>query len=96
MDEGLKVTVTPAGWPLADNAIAELKPPETVVVMVEVTLLPWLSRLPRSVTLWKSRKLAEVLGVTVRVTVKKWVTPSPQAAEYGDGIGIAGVRCRTH
>ena len=32
----LKLTVTPDGMPDADNAIAELKPPETVVVIVEV------------------------------------------------------------
>jgi hypothetical protein len=35
---GLNVTFTPAGWPLADKAIAELKPPETAVVMVDVPL----------------------------------------------------------
>jgi hypothetical protein len=40
MDVGLKVTVTPLGWPLADKAIAELNPPETVVVIVDVPLLP--------------------------------------------------------
>ena len=40
MDVGLKLTVTPVGWPLADKATAELKPPETVVVMVDVPLLP--------------------------------------------------------
>ena len=40
IDVGLKVAVTPAGWPLADNATAELNPPETVVVMAEVPLLP--------------------------------------------------------
>ena len=34
IDEGLKLTVTPDGMPDADNAIAELKPPETVVVIV--------------------------------------------------------------
>jgi hypothetical protein len=27
MDVGLKVTVTPVGWPVAVSAIAELKPP---------------------------------------------------------------------
>lgn len=36
----LKLTVTPDGMPDADNAIAELKPPETVVVIVEVPELP--------------------------------------------------------
>jgi hypothetical protein len=40
IDDGLKVTVTPAGWPLADKAIAELKPPATLVEMVEVPELP--------------------------------------------------------
>ena len=40
MEVGLKLTVTPAGWPLALKAIAELKPPETLVVMVEAPLAP--------------------------------------------------------
>ena len=40
MDVGLKLTVTPVGWPVADKAIAELKPPETAVVIVDVPLLP--------------------------------------------------------
>jgi len=41
MEVELKLTVTPVGWPLAVKPIAESKPPETVVVMVEVPLLPW-------------------------------------------------------
>jgi len=32
MEAGLKLTVTPVGWPVADKAMAELKPPETLVV----------------------------------------------------------------
>ncbi len=40
MDAGLKLTVTPVGWPLALKATAESKPPETVVVIVDVPLLP--------------------------------------------------------
>ena len=40
MDAGLKETVTPVGWPVADKATAESNPPETVVVMVEVPLFP--------------------------------------------------------
>lgn len=40
MEVGLKLTVTPAGAPDAVRATAELNPPETVVVMVEVPLLP--------------------------------------------------------
>ena len=41
VDVGLKLTDTPDGWPVADNPIAELKPPETAIVIVEVPLLPW-------------------------------------------------------
>ncbi len=37
IDAGLKEAVTPAGSPLAESEIAELKPPETVV---EIVLLP--------------------------------------------------------
>ena len=42
VDEGVKLTVTPDGMPDAENAIAALKPPETVVVIVEVPELPQL------------------------------------------------------
>jgi hypothetical protein len=40
MDVGLKVAVTPVGMPLADRATAELNPSTTVLVMVELPLLP--------------------------------------------------------
>jgi hypothetical protein len=33
MEAGLKLTVTPAGWPLAVKATAESKPPEGLAVM---------------------------------------------------------------
>jgi hypothetical protein len=36
MEAGLKVTVTPDGWPEADKATAELKPPVAVLVTVEL------------------------------------------------------------
>lgn len=36
IEVGLKVTVTPVGWPLADKVIAPSKPPVTELVMVEV------------------------------------------------------------
>ena len=41
IDVGLKVTVTPDGWPEAESEIDELKLPEAAVVIVEVPLLPW-------------------------------------------------------
>lgn len=43
MEVGLKLAVTPAGNPEADNETAELKPPLTVVEMVEVPEEPWVT-----------------------------------------------------
>jgi hypothetical protein len=43
MELGLKLTVTLLGSPLADSAIAELKPPEIAVVIVEWPELPGLT-----------------------------------------------------
>lgn len=40
IEVGLKLTVTPEGAPDAERDTAELNPPETAVVMVEVPLLP--------------------------------------------------------
>lgn len=40
IDDGLKLTVTPEGCPEADKPIAELNPPLTVLVIVELPLLP--------------------------------------------------------
>ena len=40
IDAGLKLTVTPAGWPDAVRVTAESNPPVTVLVMVEVPLPP--------------------------------------------------------
>ena len=37
---GLKLTVTRDPWPLADKPIAELKPPEIAVVIVDLPELP--------------------------------------------------------
>lgn len=39
-DDGLKPTVTPEGFPDADNETLELNPPNTVLVIVEVPALP--------------------------------------------------------
>ena len=40
MLDGLKLTVTPDGAPLLDNAIELLNPPDTLAVIVEVPLEP--------------------------------------------------------
>src|SRR5580700_2763079 len=40
IEVGLKPTVTPAGWPVADKAMAALNPPVTELVIVEVPALP--------------------------------------------------------
>jgi len=43
IEAGLNATVTPVGMPLAVSAIAELNPPETAVVIVEVPVAPALT-----------------------------------------------------
>src|ERR1700741_1924985 len=40
IEVGLKVTVTPAGRPVADNEMAELKPLSTVLTIVDVPVPP--------------------------------------------------------
>ena len=40
IDVGVKLTVTPVGWPDAAKAIVELKPPVTELLMVDVPLPP--------------------------------------------------------
>jgi len=63
---GLKVTVLPLPCPVADNVIAELKPPEIFVVIVDVP------ELPRATLIDVGDALIVKLGlvpVTVSVTV---------------------------
>jgi hypothetical protein len=70
---GLKLTVVPLGAPAADRLMALLKPPLTVVVIVEVPELP-------CTTLTEAGESVRVkLGgaVTVRVTVAVCVIPPP-------------------
>ena len=67
MGVGLKPTVTPVGWPLADKAIAELKPPETMVVIVDVPLLPCTTE--TEVGEAEMVKLGLATAVTVRETL---------------------------
>jgi hypothetical protein len=76
MDVGLKLTVTPLGWPLADKTIAELNPPETVVVIVDVPLLPGATE--TEVGEAEMVKLGVAEAVTVSVTVVCCVMPSPE------------------
>lgn len=40
IEAGLKLTVTPEGWPPAVSVMLESKPPETVLVMVELPAAP--------------------------------------------------------
>ena len=75
MDVGFNVAVTPVGWPDAVNAIAELKPPETAVVMVEVPLLPCATETDVGEAV--SVKALTGAEVTVREMVAVWVMLSP-------------------
>ncbi len=75
IDVGLKLTVTPDGWPDADKATAELKPPETVVVIFDVPLLP--SATETELGEAEMVKLGVGAAVTVSLTVDVCVTPPP-------------------
>lgn len=75
IDDGLKLTVTPEGCPLADNATAELNPPLTVVEIVELPLLPCATE----TELGEAEIVNAGVGavVTVSVTVVVCVSPPP-------------------
>ena len=75
MDVGLKVTVTPVGWPEADKLMDELKPPEAAVVIVDVPLFPCATE--TEVGEAEMEKLGDACGVTVKETEVVWVLPPP-------------------
>lgn len=72
IDAGLNATVVPVGSPLALKATAELKPPETAVVTVDVPLLPC----PAETEVGEPAKV-NAATVTVRETVAVCVRPPP-------------------
>jgi hypothetical protein len=72
IDVGLNAAVAPVGSPDALRAIAELKPPETVVVILLVPLDPWATE-----TEVGEADIAKAGAVTMRVTVDVCVTPPP-------------------
>jgi len=63
---GLKLTVVPLGAPAADRLMTLLKPPLTLVVIVEVPWLPCTTLTEAGEPV--SVKLAETAAVTVRLT----------------------------
>jgi hypothetical protein len=75
IEAGLKVTVTPAGWPEAESAMAELKPPETVVEIVELPAAPFAIE----TELGDAEMVKFGVGtlVMVRLTVVVWVVLPP-------------------
>jgi hypothetical protein len=70
IEAGLKAAVTPAGSPVAVRAIAELKPPVTAVVMVEVPVAPGATV---TVVGAADRENPDAPEGTVKVTVAVWV-----------------------
>lgn len=75
MEAGLRVAVTPVGAPVAVKAIAELKPPETVVVSVDAPLLPCTTETDAGEA--ASVKAGVATAVTVSEIVAEWVMLSP-------------------
>jgi hypothetical protein len=76
MDAGLKLTVTPAGWPVADKATAELNPPETVTVRVAEPLLPCATEAEAGEG--EMMKLGVPERFTISVTVAVCIMPPPE------------------
>jgi len=74
MDAGAKLTVTPAGCPVADKETAELNPPETAVVMVDLPVSPGTVTEAGEAAMVKSTDAA---GFTVNVTVVVCIRPPP-------------------
>ena len=77
IEAGLKLAVTPVGKPDADNDIAELKPPLTVVESVLLTELPWFTETLEGDALMA--KFGAAAGLTVSATVVVCVVPPPVA-----------------
>src|SRR6266849_4380762 len=74
-EPGLKVIVTPVGWPLALSATVWAEPLVTAVLIVDVPLAPcWMLRLPGFAAIEKS---AGGAAATVRVTVVVCVALAP-------------------
>jgi hypothetical protein len=75
IEAGLKETVTPVGWPEAESATAELKPPETVLEIVELPAAPF--AIETALGDAEIAKLGVGTLVTVRLTVVVWVVLPP-------------------
>src|SRR6478609_3216188 len=89
MDAGLKLAVTPAGKPEADNDTAELKPPLTVVETVELPEVPWVTDKLAGVALTaKSGVAAELI---VRPMMVVCVTVPPVAVTVTFTVPVAAV-----
>ena len=76
IEEGTNIADTPFGSPDTDKEMAELKPPETAVVIVELPVLPQLRLIEvGAAAMLKSPPPGVV--VTVKETVVVCVTPPP-------------------
>ena len=77
IDAGLKLALTPEGRPDADNDTAALKPPETVVEMVELPEVPCVTETDVGEALMV--KFGVGAAVTVNPRAAVWVLPPPVA-----------------
>ena len=81
MEVGLKVTVTPVGWPVAESATAESNPPEIVVVIVELPLLPSATETEAGEAAMVNAGLA-VVGASVLINAAPLGLPHPVTRSY--------------
>jgi len=87
MDAGLKLAVTPAGNPEADNEIAELNPPVAVVETVVLPEPPWATVRLAGETLKPKSGVAAAL--IVNETEAVWVFPPPLAVTVTVAVPVA-------
>lgn len=73
IEAGLKLTVTPLGWPVADNATAESNPEAMTLVIVEVTLKPSTTE----TEVGEAERVNFGGGVTIKLKGALFVMPLP-------------------
>ena len=77
----MKLTVTPLGWPVADNVIAELKPFKAVVVIVDMPELPCATETEDGEALMLKSGVAPQLG-NLKLTMRVLQLNAPVVCSY--------------
>ena len=82
IDAGVNVTVTPLGCPFADNAIAALNPPDTLVLIVEEPPLPCTTDTAPGTAEIAKFGVVEVLPASALINPTPFGLPHPVTRSY--------------